>query len=119
VIATYTLTGIRTVDARNGARMMQGLGASRQPASRESCCSPHTMGYIATAKSTVLPHAMFVAIGAEVLFGIFRRPGRDDLTRRANWFNAKGVFAALLLATVVSAILRLACRSRGRSAEKV
>jgi NitT/TauT family transport system permease protein len=102
VIATYTLTGIRTVDA-DRARMMQGLGASRRQLAAKLLL-PHTMGYIATGEVYVLPHAMFVAIGAEVLFGISGGLGGTIYTQ-GELFNAKGVFAALLLATVVSAIL--------------
>jgi NitT/TauT family transport system permease protein len=102
VIATYTLTGIRTVDSAQ-ARMMQGLGASRRQMATKLLL-PHTMGYIATGEVYVLPHAMFVAVGAEVLFGISGGLGGTIYTQ-GELFNAKSVFAALLIATVLSAIL--------------
>lgn len=102
VIATYTLTGIRTVDTAR-ARMMQGLGASRRQMATKLLL-PHTMGYIATGEVYVLPHAMFVAVGAEVLFGISGGLGGTIYTQ-GQLFNAKEVFAALLIATVISAVL--------------
>ena len=62
------------------------------------------MGYIATGEVYVLPHAMFVAVGAEVLFGISGGLGGTIYTQ-GQLFNAKEVFAALLIATVISAVL--------------
>jgi NitT/TauT family transport system permease protein len=102
VIATYTLTGIRTVDTER-VRMMRGLGASRRQIALKLLV-PHTMSYIATGEVYVLPHATFVAVGAEILFGSSGGLG-GTIFSDAQLFNAKGVFAALVLATVISAIL--------------
>lgn len=110
VIATYTLTGIRTVD-RDRARMMQGMGASRRQLATKLLL-PHTMGYIATGEVYVLPHATFVAVGAEILFGSSGGLGGTIFTQ-AQLFNSKEVFAALLIATAVSALLSWAVGAVG------
>lgn len=80
-----------------------GLGATRRQLATKLLL-PHTMGYIATGEVYVLPHGMFVAVGAEVLFGSSGGLG-GTIYAQTQLFNAKGAFAALLLATVVSALL--------------
>jgi NitT/TauT family transport system permease protein len=111
IVAIYTLSGIRTVDP-DRVRMMRLFGARGWQVVGKLLV-PHTAGHIATGLTLALPHAMFVAIGAEILFG-----GDDGiggvLNTQAQLFDAPAVFGALTIATVLSvvllAVLRLVSR---------
>lgn len=102
VITIYTLVGIRTLDPAR-AHMFRLLGASRvQIASK--LLLPHTAGYVTTGMTVVLPQAMFMAIGAEILFGTSTGLGGRMYTQ-AELFNGTGVLAALVISTILSGLL--------------
>lgn len=102
ILAIYTLSGIRTVDP-DRALMMRLLGANGWQLSRKLLV-PHTARYILTGLTQAVPHAIFVAIGAEILFG-----GTDGiggvLNTQAQLFDAPAVFTALGIATALSIVL--------------
>jgi NitT/TauT family transport system permease protein len=110
LVAIYTLTGIRTVDP-DRVTMMRLMGASRaQIASK--LLIPHTMRYVVTGLTFSFPHAVTMAIGAEILFGTTTGLG-GTLYTDAQQFNAAAVIAALIIATVLAAVLTGICRLIG------
>jgi NitT/TauT family transport system permease protein len=102
VVTIYTLVGVRTLDP-DRATMMRMVGASRLQLAGKLLL-PHTAGYVATGMTVVLPQAMFMAIGAEILFGTSSGLGGRMYTQ-AELFNGKDVLAALVIATVLSGLL--------------
>ena len=54
--------------------------------------------------TVVLPQAMFMAIGAEILFGTSTGLGGRMYTQ-AELFNGTGVLAALVISTILSGLL--------------
>jgi NitT/TauT family transport system permease protein len=110
LVAIYTLTGIRTVDPDRAA-MMRLMGAGRaQLASK--LLIPHTLRYVVTGLTFSFPHAVTMAIGAEILFGTTSGLG-GTLYTEAQQFNAAAVISALIIATVLAAILTGICRLIG------
>ena len=110
LVAIYTLTGIRTVDP-DRVTMMRLMGASRaQIASK--LLIPHTMRYVVTGLTFSFPHAVTMAIGAEILFGTTSGLG-GTLYTDAQQFNAAAVIAALIIATALAAVLTGICRLIG------
>jgi NitT/TauT family transport system permease protein len=102
VIFVNTVTGLRTVDP-DCVRMLQLLGATRAQIATKLLL-PHAMGYVVTALTFAAPFALTIAIGAEILFGT--RDGLGGMLFNASQrFDAASVLAALLVATILSAVL--------------
>ena len=102
ILTIYTLTGIRTVDP-DRAWMLRLYGANRRQVGAKLLL-PHTIRHIVTGLTLALPHAMFIAIGAEILFGDTNGIG-GVLNTEAQLFNPQAVFASLTIATVLSVVL--------------
>jgi ABC-type nitrate/sulfonate/bicarbonate transport system permease component len=91
--------------------MMRLMGADRtQIASK--LLIPHTMRYVVSGLTFSFPHAVTMAIGAEILFGTTSGLG-GTLYTDAQQFNAAAVIAALIIATVLAAVLTGICRILG------
>jgi NitT/TauT family transport system permease protein len=110
LVAIYTLTGIRTVDP-DRVIMMRLMGAGRGRIASKVLL-PHTMRYIISGLTFSFPHAVTMAIGAEILFGTTSGLG-GTLYTEAQQFNAAAVISALLIATVLAAVLTGICRLLG------
>lgn len=102
LVAIYCLTGIRTVDP-DTVRMMQLAGASRWQVARKLML-PHTSGYLVISLVLAGPHALTVAIAAEILFGASNGVG-GFLYTSSEAFSASGVLATLIVGTVVALLL--------------
>jgi NitT/TauT family transport system permease protein len=113
LVAIYTLTGIRTVDP-DRVTMMRLMGAGRTEIATKLLV-PHTMRYLVTGLTFSFPHAVTMAIGAEILFGTTSGLG-GTLYTDAQQFNAAAVLAALIIATVLAAVLTGICRLIGNAA---
>jgi NitT/TauT family transport system permease protein len=100
VIAIFTVTGIRTVDP-DATKMMQLFGSSRLQIGAKLFL-PHAMGYFMTAVVLEAPHAVTMAIGAEILFGTTGGIGGISNVASAS-FDAAGVLAAVVVGTVLCA----------------
>jgi NitT/TauT family transport system permease protein len=110
IMAIYTVTGIRTVDP-DRARALTLFGASRRQVGTKLLL-PHTLGYVTTGVTFAAPHAVFLAIGAEILFGTQDGIG-GLLNSQAQLFNATDVLAALVVATALSVVLMSLVRQMG------
>jgi NitT/TauT family transport system permease protein len=106
----FTVTGVRTVDP-DRSLMFRLLGASRTQVARKLLL-PHTMSYVATGLTFSAPHALTIAIGAEILFGVQDGIG-GRIFNSAAQFQAPAVFAALIVGTVLSALGISASRKIG------
>lgn len=113
LMAIYTLTGIRTVDP-DRVVMMRLMGAGRGRIASKLLL-PHTMRHVVTGLTFSFPHAVTMAIGAEILFGTTTGLG-GTLYTDAQQFNAAAVLAALIIATVLAALLTGVCRLLGNLA---
>jgi NitT/TauT family transport system permease protein len=102
LVAIYSLTGVRTVDP-NTLYMMRLAGASRWQIAR-MLIFPHTAGYYAMSLVVATPHALTIAIGAEILFGATTGLG-GFLYTSSESFHSADVLATLVIATVLSLIL--------------
>jgi NitT/TauT family transport system permease protein len=102
ILTIYTMTGIRTVDPAR-VRMMRMFGAGRTQVARKLLI-PHTSTHVITGLTLALPHAVFLAIGTEILFGDTNGIG-GVLNTEAQLFNPAAVFGAVAIATVLSALL--------------
>jgi NitT/TauT family transport system permease protein len=102
LVAIYSLTGLRTVDP-DTVRMMQLFGASKWQVARKVML-PHTAGYVAISLVLAGPHALTVAIGAEILFGTNNGIG-GFLYTASESFQAAGVLATLIVGTAVALLL--------------
>lgn len=111
VIAIYMISGIRTVDPGT-MRAFRLYGASRAQIARKLLL-PHAGGYLVTALTFALPHALTFAIGAEILFGSSNGIGGVLFTEGSN-FNSAGVIAALIVGTVLSAFFIWLARQVGQ-----
>jgi NitT/TauT family transport system permease protein len=102
VVTLYMVSGIRTVDPAT-TRAMRMMGANRRQIAWKLLL-PHTSSYLFTSIAFVIPHALTVAIGAEIIFGASDGLG-GGLFSRSELFNSAGVLSTLLTATVISAVL--------------
>jgi NitT/TauT family transport system permease protein len=102
LVAIYSLTGIRTVDP-DKVQMMQLAGASKWQIARKLML-PHTAGYLVLSLVLAGPHALTVAIAAEILFGASNGIG-GFLYTSSESFQASGVLATLIVGTVVAMLL--------------
>ncbi|HTX82192.1 MAG TPA: ABC transporter permease subunit [Streptosporangiaceae bacterium] len=102
LVAIYSLTGIRTVDA-DTVRMMQLAGASKLQIARKLML-PHTGGYLVISLVLAGPHALTVAIASEILFGASNGIG-GFLYTSSEAFSASGVLATLIIGTAVALLL--------------
>jgi NitT/TauT family transport system permease protein len=102
LVAIYSLTGVRTVDP-NVAHMMRLAGASRRQIAQK-LVAPHTAGYFAVSLVLATPHALTVAVGAEILFGATTGIG-GSLYHSSELFQPADVLAALVVGTVLALIL--------------
>ena len=102
VVAIYLLSGIRTVDP-DRVEMMRLTGARPHQVATKLLL-PHAVRYLITAVVYVAPHALAVAIAAELLFGTTEGIG-GALSQNAQYFNAAGVLGALAVGTVISVLL--------------
>lgn len=100
IMFVTTITGIRTVDS-DRTLMMRCMGATRAQIALKLLL-PHTIGYIATGVGTAAPLAIAYAVGSEILFGIGEGLG-GVIHIEAQYYNAKAVLGAVILATVLSA----------------
>jgi NitT/TauT family transport system permease protein len=112
LVAIYTLTGIRTVDP-DQVTMMRLLGAGRVEIATKLLV-PHTMRYLVSGLTFSFPHAVTMAIGAEILFGTTSGLG-GTLYTEAQQFNAAAVLSALIIATILAALLTGICRLLGNA----
>jgi NitT/TauT family transport system permease protein len=111
VVAIYLLSGIRTVDP-DRVEMLRLAGARpRQVATK--LLLPHATRYLITAVVYAAPHALAVAIAAELLFGTTQGIG-GALSQNAQYFNAAGVLGALAVGTVISVLLMALSRRLGQ-----
>jgi ABC-type nitrate/sulfonate/bicarbonate transport system permease component len=83
--------------------MMRMFGAGRTQVARKLLI-PHTSTHVITGLTLALPHAVFLAIGTEILFGDTNGIG-GVLNTEAQLFNPAAVFGAVAIATVLSALL--------------
>jgi NitT/TauT family transport system permease protein len=111
VVAIYMLSGIRTVDP-DRVEMMR-LNGARPHQVATKLLLPHAVRYLITAVVYAAPHALAVAIAAELLFGTTQGIG-GALSQNAQYFNAAGVLGALAVGTVISVLLMALSRSLGR-----
>jgi NitT/TauT family transport system permease protein len=102
LVTIYSLTGVRTVDPAT-VQMMQLSGASRVQIARK-VIAPHTAGYFAMSLVLSAPHALTVAIGAEILFGASTGIG-GFLYSSSEAFHAADVLASLIVGTVLALVL--------------
>jgi NitT/TauT family transport system permease protein len=102
LVAIYSLTGVRTVDP-NIVHMMRLSGASRRQIAQKLVL-PHTGGYFAVSLVVATPHALTVAVGAEILFGATTGIG-GSLYTSSEMFQSADVLAALVVGTVVGLVL--------------
>jgi NitT/TauT family transport system permease protein len=110
IMTIYTITGVRTVDP-NRVQALSMLGASRRQIALKLLL-PHSLGYVITGITFAAPHAVFLAIGAEILFGTPDGIG-GLLNAQAEIFNAPDVLAALVVATALSIVLMAVVRQLG------
>lgn len=101
VIAIYVLTGLRTV-APDTVAFMRMLGANRRQIATKLMV-PHASSYLRTAIAYAIPHALSMAIGAEILFGTAEGLGGTMFQDSQN-FNAPGIYANLTVATVIAVV---------------
>jgi ABC-type nitrate/sulfonate/bicarbonate transport system permease component len=64
---------------------------------------PHISGDLVTAVTVALPRAVTIAIGVEILFGTTTGIG-GLLNTDTDQFSASGVWATLVVGTVISAL---------------
>jgi NitT/TauT family transport system permease protein len=102
IMTIYTVTGVRTVDP-NQVQALTMFGASRRQIALKLLL-PHGLGYVITGVTFAAPHAVFLAIGAEILFGTPDGIG-GLLNTQAEIFNSVDVLAALVVATALSLVL--------------
>jgi NitT/TauT family transport system permease protein len=98
VMCIYTVTGIRTADPA-AATMMRLNGASERQVAVKLLI-PHARSYMGTAFVFAIPHAVTVAIAAEILLGATNGVG-GTLNLDAGMFNASGVMAAVVIGTAI------------------
>jgi NitT/TauT family transport system permease protein len=110
IMTIYTVTGVRTVDP-DRVRALTLFGASRSQVATKLLL-PHSLGYVITGVTFAAPHAVFLAIGAEILFGTPDGIG-GLLNTQAQIFNAPAVLAALVVATALSLVLMTGVRQLG------
>ncbi len=101
IIFINTMAGMRTVDPAR-VTMMRLLGSSPRQVSTKLLL-PHTLAFLATGLMIASHTSMTAAIGAEILFGAQTGLG-GAIYVNGEFFNAVGVFAALLAATVISVV---------------
>jgi NitT/TauT family transport system permease protein len=101
VITIYTITGMRTVDPGT-LDAFRRYGANRWQIGLKLLL-PRATGYLVTAITFALPHALTFAIGAEILFGTTNGIG-GELFTQSQAFNSAGVLAALVVGTALSAL---------------
>ncbi len=102
VVSIYLLTGLRTVDPDTTA-VLRMYGASRRQIGIKLMV-PHATSYLVTAIVYVIPHALAMAIGAEILFATTDGLG-GVMYQQAQVFDAAGIYATLAVATAVAVIL--------------
>jgi sulfonate transport system permease protein len=110
IITIYTVTGVRTVDP-DRVRTLTLFGASRRQVAAKLLL-PHSLGYVITGITYAAPHAVFLAIGAEIIFGTPDGIG-GLLNTQAELFNAPEVLAALVVAAALSLVLMTGVRQLG------
>jgi NitT/TauT family transport system permease protein len=110
IMTIYTITGVRTVDP-DRVRTLALFGASRRQVATKLLL-PHSLGYVITGITYSAPHAVFLAIGAEILFGTADGIG-GLLNTQAELFNSPEVLAALVVATALSLVLMTGVRQLG------
>lgn len=102
VVSIYLLTGLRTVDP-DTASVLRMYGASRVQIGVKLMV-PHATSYLVTAIVYVIPHALAMAIGAEILFATTDGLG-GVMYQQSQVFDAAGIYATLAVATVVAVAL--------------
>jgi NitT/TauT family transport system permease protein len=102
VVAIYVLDGVRTVDGGLVTAMRQ-FGADPVQVAR-LVLLPYGSRFLFTALAYVLPHALTIAIGAEIVFGTTNGIG-GVLDTDAQSFDPAGLLAALVVATIISMML--------------
>jgi NitT/TauT family transport system permease protein len=110
IMTIYTVTGVRTVDPAR-VQALTLFGASRRQIAAKLLL-PHSLGYVITGVTFAAPHAVFLAIGAEILFGTPDGIG-GLLNTQAELFNSVDVLAALVVATALSIVLMAVVRQLG------
>jgi NitT/TauT family transport system permease protein len=113
IIFVNTVSGIRTVDP-DLIRAVQLHGASRRQVASKVLI-PHAMGYVSTALTFSASYALLIAIAAEMLFGTTEGIG-GTLTSASGSFEATSVIAAIVVATVLAALLTGAATAFGSRA---
>jgi NitT/TauT family transport system permease protein len=101
VIAIYALGGIRTVNTDVVLALRLYGGGWRHVAGK--VLVPHISGDLITAVTVALPRAVTIAIGVEILFGTTTGIG-GLLNTDTDLFSASGVWATLVVGTVISAL---------------
>lgn len=96
VMCIYTVTGIRTTDPAMATMMRLNGANDRQVALK--LLIPHSRSYMATAFVFLIPHAVTVAIAAEILLGATAGIG-GMLNVDSGLFNAAGVLATVVIGT--------------------
>ena len=97
VMCIYTVSGIRTTDPAMATMMRLNGADSRQVALK--LLVPHARSYMATAFVFSIPHAVTVAIAAEILLGATTGIG-GMLNVDSGLFDASGVVATVVIGTV-------------------
>jgi NitT/TauT family transport system permease protein len=101
VIAIYALGGIRTVNTDVVLALRLYGGNWRHVTGK--VLVPHISGDLVTAVTVALPRAVTIAIGVEILFGTTTGIG-GLLNTDTDQFSASGVWATLVVGTVISAL---------------
>jgi NitT/TauT family transport system permease protein len=102
VVAMYVLGGLRTVDP-DTVSIMRLFGAGRRQIAQKVMI-PHAGNYLVTAIVYVIPHALSMAIGAEILFGTTEGLG-GQLFSDSQAFDSAGLYATLAVATAIAVLL--------------
>ncbi len=102
VVSMYVLTGLRTVDPDTVA-VMRLFGMGRRQIAQKVMV-PHAGSYLVTAVVYVIPHALSMAIGAEILFGTTQGLG-GQMFADSQQFNSAGIYSTLAVATALAVLL--------------
>ncbi|MFC0530551.1 ABC transporter permease [Phytohabitans kaempferiae] len=101
VLFMSTSTGLRTVDQRTVAALARMRASRRQIATK--LLVRHTLGYVAVGFAVAGPFALLGVLVVEMLQGTGGLGGL--LARSAGFFDAGGVMAAAVVATVIGLLL--------------
>jgi NitT/TauT family transport system permease protein len=113
IIFVNTVSGIRAVDP-DLVRAVQLEGATRRQVASKVLIR-HAMGYVSTGLRFSASYALLIAIAAEMLFGTTEGIG-GTLTSASGSLEATSVIAAIVVATVIAALLTGAANALGNRA---